>query len=302
MKILYLKNSDWELDFIVNDILFHIKDKEVEFFTKESFKTFLNRDDLVDNNILIVNTVCNINDIIEVISYIKPITIFYLSDECGGNNDTTLLQNYTKLVFRQYNHVNYKYEENNHQLVLGYSRKFLKGLPSFSVEKQKMCDRKITASFVGAMKSDRYEMIYLALNNMVNTHIRAVNHNWNIDNLPCSPEECFNIYNNSAFVICGRGNCNLDCFRIYEAIAAGSIPVIVGPWSEITNTFYYQNNLIPCVYDETWEGAISRCNYLLSEPDKLQKMQDTLLSWWDNQLSSIQSMISKEIERVKGVQ
>jgi hypothetical protein len=37
--------------------------------------------------------------------------------------------------------------------------------------------------------------------------------------------EMRNIYNNSKFVLVGRGQANLDCFRIYEAIVSGSIPV-----------------------------------------------------------------------------
>ena len=37
-----------------------------------------------------------------------------------------------------------------------------------------------------------------------------------------------NIYSQSIFVFNGRGNVFLDCFRLYEAIIAGAIPVIVG--------------------------------------------------------------------------
>jgi hypothetical protein len=33
------------------------------------------------------------------------------------------------------------------------------------------------------------------------------------------------VYNSSKFVVVGRGHSNLDCFRIYESIVGGALPV-----------------------------------------------------------------------------
>jgi hypothetical protein len=98
-------------------------------------------------------------------------------------------------------------------------------------------------------------------------------------------------------VICGRGNCSLDCFRIYEAIVAGAIPVIVGGQDEINRTFYYNNCLPPLLYFSSWEEAVLQCNKLLLEPEVLQKRQDDLLSWWHGQMASIHSLIQASIRR-----
>jgi hypothetical protein len=59
---------------------------------------------------------------------IKPIAIIYLSDEYGNEINTTILQNYTKILFRQYNHNHYKYGKNNLQMPLGYSKFFLNSI------------------------------------------------------------------------------------------------------------------------------------------------------------------------------
>jgi hypothetical protein len=42
-----------------------------------------------------------------------------------------------------------------------------------------------------------------------------------------TPPQMLEIYKQSKFVVIGRGQANLDCFRIYEAIIAGALPVRV---------------------------------------------------------------------------
>jgi hypothetical protein len=121
MKLLYLENSSWEFDFIVNDVLSNIE-KEIEVFNASSFKLFLNRTDIIANNILVINQVLHIDDIINVVKCIQPIIIFYLSDEGGNESYITQLEKYTKILFRQYNHKSYHYSSNNYQLPLGYSK------------------------------------------------------------------------------------------------------------------------------------------------------------------------------------
>jgi hypothetical protein len=293
MKILYLENATWEYDYIVNDILLNIENKEIEVFKNENFKLFLNRTDIIENNILVINTVCSLDDIITVVKHIKPIAIFYLSDEVGNILDTTVLDKYTKVLFMQYNHKHYNYSSNNFQIPLGYSKYFLNGNRSSSIQTKKISERKINVSFIGTMKSDRYHMKNVFEKNVKTTNIIFTYNNWDINNLPYSPEKCFNIYNNSIFVICGRGNCSLDCFRIYEAIVAGSIPIIVGPLDEIKNTFNYNGNLPPFIYDESWENVVTKCNIFLDDHEKLNKIQEELLTWWGNQILFIHNLITK---------
>ena len=303
MKLLYLDSCSWEFDFIVNDILINIE-KEIEIFNKSDFKLFLNRPEIIENNILVINLVLNFDDIIEVVKYIRPIIIFYLSDECGNLPYMTLLEKYTKILFRQYNHKNYNYSENNYQIPLGYSKYYLDNTNRLSkyyldntnrlsIKYKQINERDINCSFIGAEKSDRTIMSNIFKSNIEKTKIIFINNNWDINNLPYSPKECFDTYSNSIFVIIGRGNVSLDCFRIYEAIVAGAIPVVVGDINEIEITFNYNNNIPPFIYEDSWENAAIKCNNLLKDFNKLQLMQNDLMLWWNNTISFIRNLIIK---------
>jgi len=299
MKLLYLAECTWEYDFITKDILNNFE-FDIETFKVNEFRTLLNRHDVVENNILVININCAIHDILEVVNYIKPLIIFYMSDEFGDYSSSTILEQYTKLLFLQYNHSHYQYNHNNtYQLPLGYVTNFLDKKSSLSIPCKTMKERKINCSFIGDMKSDRAHMSNVFKNNMENTNILFVNNSWNMHNLTYSPQKCFEIYNNSIFVISGRGNQSLDCFRIYEAIVSGSIPVVVGSYSEINNTFYYNNDMPPIVHDESWEAVVVKCNNLLNNPEELQKLQCDLLLWWRNKILSINTLISNVINNIE---
>lgn len=290
LRILYLENSTWEFDYIINDIFKNV-DISVEFYTKSNFYSLQNKTELISKCILVTNSVIDSKLLLDFAKNIKPLIIFYLSDECAQQHFITELEKLTKVLYRQYNH-NYNYSiEKNIQIPLGYCCHFLEN----NVSIKKMNERKFNCSFIGEIKSDRIEMIN-SFKFMKSTNIKPVSNQWNIKKLKYSPAECFNIYNNSIYVICGRGNQSLDCFRIYEAIVAGSIPVIVGNNNEIYKTFYYDGDLLPTIYADSWQNAYEKCNNLLSNIDELQHYQDTLISWWNRQINKIKTNIKKIIQ------
>ena len=92
---------------------------------------------------------------------------------------------------------------------------------------------------------------------------------------------------NSIFVMCPRGNVQLECFRIFEALLCGAIPVIAGcSKSEIQKSFSHLNleKKKNCwegwVLGETWEETIQKCQSLLQSENHLQQMQDQNVFWW----------------------
>lgn len=294
IHLLYLGGCTWEFDLITKDILFNIE-KKIEIFTKDNFNSLVNRTDIIDNNILVINISLNFKDVVNVISKIKPICIFYLSDEQGTRPYTINLSNFTKILFSQYNHTHYNYSNNRYQLPCAYATFFLNKKRSFDVQPKQVKDREINASFIGAVKEDRTHMTSVFNSNMKNTNLIFVENNWNISDLSYSPGKCFEIYNNSIFVLGGRGNHCLDCSRIYEAIVAGAIPVVVGTLDEIKNTFYYNNNIPPLIYDDSWEKVVVKCNDLLEDKERLQKIQNDLILWWNNRISFMNELILREI-------
>ena len=58
--------------------------------------------------------------------------------------------------------------------------------------------------------------------------------------------DLYTYYSNTYFCPVGQGHISYDCFRIYEAISAGCIPIVVGNYSVIINTFkcYMNSNNI----------------------------------------------------------
>jgi hypothetical protein len=298
MKLLYLKDMTWELDFIQKELLPFIPNLETEFFTKENFKFLLQRNNIIGKNIIAVNSICSTKDIKEVAQFLKPVAIFYLSDEYGDHAGTSVLSKHTKLFFRQYNFSHYNYSKNNYQIPLGYSKGFLNGISSNNVNRKAINNRDFNCSFIGENKSDRLEMSNAFKEKMKKSNIIFVNNSWDISNLQYTPKQCFDIYNNSVFVLCGRGNKSLNCFRIYEALTAGAIPVIVGSEKEINTTFNFNNKIPPFIFSNTWKDAVIKCNKLLQNHTNLKKKQNEILKWWNNELLFYRKLLKSVIKPI----
>jgi hypothetical protein len=296
MKLLYLENSIWDFDYIRYELLANIENIEVELFNQKNFHLLLEREDIIDNNIFVINHAYKFNEVIKVVEKIQPKIIFHLSDEKGNIPEWVELEKYTKVLFRQYNYNNYNYSnKTTYQIPLGYVTNYLGKRTSLIVERKKMTEREYNSSFIGAKKADRGQMNDVLNKHMLRTNIKFVGNNWNINDLSYSPKHMFDIYNNSIFVVNGRGNTNLDCYRIYEAIVAGAIPVIVGKQEEINTTFNYNNSIPPFIYGESWENVVVICNELLNNNEKLEEKQQELLFWWENQISIIKEKIKEVI-------
>jgi len=301
MKILYPEECMWELEYIKDITGCNCNsDLEIEKYNINNCNLLLEREDIVSNCLFVMTiSYYNIN-IEEILKKLQPIVIFFLSDEYGIFQKYNYLEKYTKLFLRQYNHKSYTYSSHNIQIPLGYVSNFLPNNNNNNVTDIKpINERKVNCSFIGAKKSDRQHMRDVFEKNMNNTMIVFVNNNWDIEKLPVIPNNLFTLYNNSIFIIIGRGNSSLDCFRIYEAVVSGAIPVIVGEEMEINTTFYYGGYKPPFVYSDTWENAVSVCNNLLQQPELLQEKQNKILEWWTNQITNIKNIITQTIHQRK---
>ncbi len=292
MKILYLEKSDWEIDYIVSDIFENRL--EVEFFNASNISRFLGRNELVNNCFFCVNASIDFDTVIRVIEFLKPTAIFWFSDEEGCNSKWLSMSLYTKFLFRNYNHPSYDYPKFSSQFPLGYVKGFLSGNKSSNLVMNKMENRSISCSFVGQLKSDRGQMCSV-FSKMPDCYIKPVYNNWTISALPVSPKYMFQLYYNSVFVLIGRGNISLDCFRIYEAIVSGAIPVIVGSEKEISETLKYDGYLPTIVQADSWDKAYNICSTLLLDKNTLQLMQDKNIEWWKYQIGFIRNKVAELI-------
>jgi hypothetical protein len=297
MKVLYLKNAEWEFDFFQYDIFHRITDKiEIQPFESSELSSLETDETLVENCILIINHAAYYWDVEQFVKKIKPVIIFHLSDEDANLPYWEYLSQYTKIYFRQYHHVAYQHSFTNiYQIPLGYVSNFLSKQYSLEIIPQKMAVRKYSASFIGEFKSDREYMCKTFLSTFENTYIHNVSNRWKLDQLQFSPKDMFEIYNNSIFVPVGRGNQSLDCFRIYEGVVSGAIPVIVGSNSEIQNTFQYNGNKPPFLFFENWDIAVEKCKELSKNVSELQRIQDEIHTWWMSEIHKIQDKIDETL-------
>lgn len=218
----------------------------------------------------------------------KPKIILQLADEYHSEHNEihNLLSNFCNLFLRQYRHQShfYCYSENVVPIPLGY----VNGIQIKNNPKIKpMKDRKYNWSWVGTMKTDRRYMI----NTFWNMWKSVV-----ISNAYLSTSEIFDLYCESIFVPCGRGNISLDCFRLYESTLAGAIPVVVGSPEEIDSTFCFFDERPPWIFAESWEEAIHKCQQVEGNFEILQDMQNQNINWWNKIVNLIQCKVSDALK------
>ena len=290
MNVLYMNDCLWEFDYFKYDIFRSLLD--ITVVSKYSIKPYLQNPVYKKNTILILNsTITPFSDAKAYCKALRPHALFQLSDEHGTRQDWLTLSEYCRYVFRQYTHASYKITgyKNIFQIPLGYPSGML-GSSSLDLVQLPMKDRSYEWAFIGCIKSDRHEMC-TKFSTAFKKGYCAVGHNtWKLNEQRVAPKEMAKIYADSVFVPIGFGNHTYDCFRFYEAIIGGAIPVLVGKPEDLDMTFFFRG-LKPCyIQSTTWDGAIEQC---LNKPvEDLQVIQDHNSKWWKEQMESIQNKLS----------
>jgi hypothetical protein len=222
-----------------------------------------------------------------VIEHFQPRVLIQLSDEDGRSPQHMELAARVPLMLHQYRHAHYPRRSNVFQIPLGYISGFLNGTSSTDRLKTKpMMSRTLQWSFVGTLKQDRASMI---------ASFEAILNNSFYVSHKDSPVTISKMYENSVFVPNGRGNVVLDCFRLYEATLTGAIPVVVGSWSEVRDAFYFDGDIPPWIFEESWENAAIRCRDLSTNYILLQHIQEEQLKWWSRQILKARERIQRAI-------
>ena len=288
VTLLYDKGAQWEVDYI-NLLMEKCNVKKISVSIPELIT--MNDESIINNNILVFSVSecpnqCPFNVIYQIVLKIKPLIIIQLSEEWGGREEYMKLADHTKLYIRQYNNKDYPINKpNTIQLPLGYMSKMFKSNPLKNRLKP-INERLLIWSFIGRIKSDRQELI---------DKFKEFNTNYIVNN-NILPIKMAKIYEESIFVPNGRGNVTLDCFRLYEAVLCGAIPIVVGNEEEINITFCYNNNKPPFIYESSWDNAVTKCKYLLENKDKLKETQDNIFRWLKDYLEELQIKIKNILE------
>jgi hypothetical protein len=93
-----------------------------------------------------------------------------------------------------------------------------------------------------------------------------------------SARDCEGFLQESAFAPSPMGNANLECYRVYEALEAGSIPIV-----EKRLTLDYYRTLLgqhPMPTVASWHDAKKLIHKAVQDPLQMNIMQKECMDWW----------------------
>jgi hypothetical protein len=93
-------------------------------------------------------------------------------------------------------------------------------------------------------------------------------------------ETCAEILSQSTFAPAPMGNAHTECFRTYEALEAGAIPIL-----EKRLTLDYYRTLLgehPIPTVRSWREARRLVMELIQQPARLDELQAECMTWWQN--------------------
>jgi hypothetical protein len=172
--------------------------------------------------------------------------------------------------------------ERVHPVPLGLSHHSFGTVRSFP----KSSERQYIWSFLGAInKSSRPEIAkYLG---SLEPHILfatdAIKHlsTWNVIDgrsrrLP--PQRCNDILLDSVFAPSAMGNVNLECWRIYEALEVGAIPILERRMTLDYFTQMWGKHPLPTV--RSWKEARRFITNMMASSNELDGLQSECTNWW----------------------
>ncbi len=96
---------------------------------------------------------------------------------------------------------------------------------------------------------------------------------------PLSPAEFSGLLFDSTFSPCPMGNVNLECFRVYEALESGSIPIVEKRWSLDYFKGLLGDHPLPTV--RSWPEARRMIGRIVENPAQIDALQERCVSWRD---------------------
>ena len=291
MNILYPKLILWEEDYfrhiLFDQSKYNITINFVLYDHTTNFNLYKDQ-----KNVLVLS--CNYLpfDIIkQLCNFLKPIMIFHLSDEWGKTQHYhDFYRSITDNVFHQYFDNKINYTKNHMKIPLGCIKSY--PLTNLKFNRNKEYD----FSFIGECKSDREEILNLFIEHFAKSYISSKKTNWqSIEKQTILPKEMYNIYSKSIFVPIGRGNYSLECFRIYEAILAGAIPVVIGSYEEINISLNLNNTMPKIIIGNTCIEAIDKCKEIYNDKSKQEEIVTYNFKWWTEENNKIINQINNGI-------
>jgi hypothetical protein len=181
-------------------------------------------------------------------------------------------------VARNYFNPNYLRHPKVFTFGLGYKKNFIvdKDSPTFD-------SRKLVWSFAGSFH-DEHRRDAVEIFKSIGPHkLHSVSGFNAADGL--ETKKYVKLLENSKFALCPRGQQNNDSFRIYEALEAGSIPVVLAFAEHLEvrpsywHAVFYGESNMPFIVADSWPEAFEKVKNLLEENRGAQVQQDCQEFW-----------------------
>jgi hypothetical protein len=181
--------------------------------------------------------------------------VLVLSDEFLQDQCEYIQKKECKFVIRNYIHPSlYKNEKVLH-VGLGFKKNFDK-----YVVRNEFAERDLTWSFIGSIHGNSRNESVNTFKQLEGGFVHITKH-FNSDDYLSTEKYC-DILCRSCYAICPQGHANNDTFRIYEALEAGAIPVVLkNSESHPFNPSYWYylfpgEKDLPFVMADSWEDAL----------------------------------------------
>ena len=211
----------------------------------------------------------------------SSIYLIHLGDE-GGTEDTNLIYNYCKHVWRTFGLPKYFNNDKITCIPIGY-----KSGPNF--QNKEIIKRNFLWSFMGTIHgASRYDLIYQNQNlkpNFINKTSSFASGE-SLDS-----KKYYGILNDSIFIMVPHGYIHPESYRLYEALEAGCVPIIENPHNFYDN-FLPKNPLIKI---NLWKESSEIIKKLFDEKNKLKEKSDEINLWWKNYKKNLQNQFKSKI-------
>lgn len=272
--------NDWEYDWIHS------------LFSNEGYaEVYENISFVVEDAIIVVSANHLMPSYLEKYESLKmPFWLVVLSDEFLQHTTFGLQYTMCRHIFR-----NYYYPNASSKITfigLGYKTGFWNGYGKPMEEA-----RPYLWSFVGTPTQHPDRRMALSTFQDVSPNYVYFTQNFNSQNA-LSVEEYRDTLLKSTFVLCPMGNANLDTFRLYESLEAGSIPVVLSfSESQPIQPSYWDkifNKPPPFIHSRSWNE--SKAIIQSMTPDQIEKMRMECGSFW----SAYKVQLKERIQTILG--
>jgi len=275
---------DWEPDWI--NYLFS-NGEELDFYEDIPY--------VIEDAIVVVsvNDLC-INYIEKYESLKMPYWLVVLSDEYIQYPTFGSQYQYCRHIFRTHYHP--MIPKTFTIFGLGYKRGFWNNYNGLAIDK--VTNRPYLWSFIGSPNQNPDRNLALTTFKDIGPNYIYYTPNFNSkDALPI--EKYRDIMLQSKFILCPKGNVNLDTFRLYETLEAGAIPIVLS-YSEVQpyKPSYWHcmfHKSPPFIHCESWEKCKSMVQSMNEE--QIEEMRVQCCQFWNEYKIQLKDKIQTILQK-----